>query len=189
MIKKGLRAASIYSHCTSDPRNPYHNLLAPVTRNCTIFNYTDFSLPARPDHTECGEELHPVSLNSNSEQPAATGKSETCSEALGFAWTSSSRDGFWATSSPHPDTHSSHLPETQLALGRGTASKSSQEFPGLTPTTHHNLPCYQLAAFSRAKHGPSPEREGRHKTWMPRLQSTNLNSSPPFPIPTSTTNI
>lgn len=36
--RKGLRAASIYSHCTSDPRNPYHNLLAPVTRNCTIFN-------------------------------------------------------------------------------------------------------------------------------------------------------
>lgn len=36
--QKRAKSSSVYSHCTSDPRNPYHNLLAPVTRNCTIFN-------------------------------------------------------------------------------------------------------------------------------------------------------
>lgn len=61
--QKGLRAASIYSHCTTDPRNPYHNLLAPVTRNCTIFNYANLSPPTPPNHSKHGGELHPVSLD------------------------------------------------------------------------------------------------------------------------------
>lgn len=68
MIKKGLRAASIYSHCTSDPRNPYHNLLAPVTRNCTIFTLTSYLHKT----TQCGDN-HPVSFNMDSEQPAVVG--------------------------------------------------------------------------------------------------------------------
>lgn len=48
--QKGLKAASVYSHCTPDPGDPYHYLLAPVTET---------SLPAWPGHPGCGKG-HPV---------------------------------------------------------------------------------------------------------------------------------
>lgn len=91
--QKGLKAASIYSHCTSDPRNPYHNLLAPVTR--TAQSSIGLTSPDLYGQTTQSVEnyVHPVSLNSNSKQLATTGKSEKHSHALAL-WTDSSREGF-----------------------------------------------------------------------------------------------
>lgn len=121
--QKRAKSCKHYSHCTSDPRNPYHNLLAPFTRNFTIFNYTDLSLPAQ-DHVECGEELHRLTKHGL----CCCGSRGHAPDALGFAWTDSAREGVWATCN-HTQGHAGATFLRRLALGQRTASEGEEEYP------------------------------------------------------------
>lgn len=131
--------------------------MAPVTEKCTLFSETGLPLSAREDQSG---ERHPVSRKSHSATCCPGAGSRQVLLALLGLGTGCSRDGFWA-----------HLNPSQAHTG----ATSETVIPPLTTSAWDHVAAQQTQAW------PYPEREGRHKAWMPTKTTEHNLHSPPLP--------